>query len=163
MNEFDFLNEVFSQVPFSKAESEDSLRDRFQTQEQRKRDEFVTRLLSLYVDAYDGKTYFVDKWRNWLIGIVLGGIVLTILGLITVAVLVSIFLKEQTVESVVSVVTAFASLLGVFVGLMKIITEYIFPKDDEKYITQIVQAIQKNDLENKRVNINAERKWNNKE
>ena len=35
------------------------------------------------------------------------------------------------------------------------IVKYAFPEDDEKYITEIVKAIQSNDLENKKQNIQA--------
>lgn len=36
---------------------------------------------------------------------------------------------------------------------MKIITKYVFPVNDEEYITRIVEIIQNNDLENKKENI----------
>jgi hypothetical protein len=42
------------------------------------------------------------------------------------------------------------------IGMLKIIVRYIFPENEEQYITKIVEDIQKNDLKNKRENIKNE-------
>lgn len=39
--------------------------------------------------------------------------------------------------------------LTLVIGILKIITEYVFPQKEEEYVTRIVKAIQKNDLKNK--------------
>ena len=43
------------------------------------------------------------------------------------------------------------------VGILKIITKYVFSDKDEEYITKIVEIIQNNDLENKKENIKTSR------
>ena len=52
--------------------------------------------------------------------------------------------------------TACVSFISLIIGLLTIITKYFFPENDEQYITAIVEAIQKNDLENKRENAKHE-------
>ena len=56
----------------------------------------------------------------------------------------------------VAFVTACISFISLIIGLLTIITKYFFPENDEQYITAIVEAIQKNDLENKRENAKHE-------
>lgn len=52
----------------------------------------------------------------------------------------------------VSFITTCVSFITLIIGLLTIVTKYFFPENDEQYITTIVEAIQKNDLENKREN-----------
>lgn len=49
-------------------------------------------------------------------------------------------------------ITACISFISLIIGILTIITKYFFPENGEQYITQIVETIQKNDLENKREN-----------
>ena len=44
--------------------------------------------------------------------------------------------------------------------LLQTITKYIFPENEEEYITRIVEMIQNNDLENKKENIRVQGKGN---
>lgn len=60
--------------------------------------------------------------------------------------------SEIQVQEVVAFVTACISFISLIISLLTIITKYFFPENDEQYITTIVEAIQKNDLENKREN-----------
>ena len=54
------------------------------------------------------------------------------------------------VTDVIALVTALVSFVTSILALTTIITKFCFPEDDEKYITSIVESIQKNDLENKK-------------
>lgn len=58
----------------------------------------------------------------------------------------------EAFAGILSVCVTFAGLL---LGSFNMIVKYAFPEDDEKYITEIVKAIQSNDLENKKQNIQA--------
>lgn len=40
----------------------------------------------------------------------------------------------------------------------KIITKYVFPQNEEEYITHIVKSIQDNDLKNKKANIKSSKR-----
>lgn len=76
------------------------------------------------------------------------------MGIFTVAISIGliIFLLKGIVqlESLVGLIVALISFVSLFIGILKIITEYIFPKNEEQYITKIVELIQTNDLENKK-------------
>jgi H+/Cl- antiporter ClcA len=61
--------------------------------------------------------------------------------------------NEKSIESVVQLITACVTFLTLIVSILKIITKYVFPANDEEYITRIVEIIQNNDLENKKENI----------
>ena len=60
---------------------------------------------------------------------------------------------EKSIESVIQLITACITFLTLIVSILKIITKYVFPANDEEYITRIVEIIQNNDLENKKENI----------
>ena len=61
-----------------------------------------------------------------------------------------------TYIDIAALISSYLAIIGLIVGILKIIAEYVFPKDDEKYITEIVKAIQDNDLKNKQENIKAQ-------
>ena len=149
----DFYNFLKSSF-FSRAETEEELdyKDPFVTKEQKKRDEHITRLLDEYVSFYESKVKH-SKVCRYIILIPCVLIILAFSGL-----LIFLSLKVLNVDSdlkiqdVVAFITACISLISLIIGLLTIITNYFFPENDEQYITQIVESIQKNDLENKREN-----------
>ena len=53
------------------------------------------------------------------------------------------------VNNVVALITVCITYLSLVIGILKIITKYVFPQKEEEYVTRIVKAIQKNDLKNK--------------
>mgnify|MGYP000251001076 CR=1 FL=1 len=127
--------------------------DEFTTKQQRSRDKKITELLQLYVEAYNYK----NKSNKWYKGILFGICTAILLAFaITLIVLVVRFngaTDEKTIESVVQLITACITFLTLIVSILKIITKYVFPVNDEEYITRIVEIIQNNDLENKKENI----------
>ena len=149
----DFYNFLKSSF-FSRAETEEELdyKDPFVTKEQKKRDEHITRLLDEYVSFYESKVKH-SKVCRYIILIPCVLIILAFSGL-----LIFLSLKVLNVDSdlkiqdVVAFITACISFFSLIIGLLTIITKYFFPENDEQYITQIVESIQKNDLENKREN-----------
>lgn len=127
--------------------------DAFTTKQQRTRDKEITELLQLYVDAYNYK----NKSNKWYKGILFGVCTFILLAFtVTLVVLVVKFngsLDEKSIESVVQLITVCITFLTLIVSILKIITKYVFPANDEEYITRIVEIIQNNDLENKKENI----------
>ncbi len=63
---------------------------------------------------------------------------------------------DVSVSAVVQLVSVCITFVGVIVGILKTITRYLFPENEEQYITHIVELIQRNDLENKKENIKAQ-------
>lgn len=130
------------------------LHDRWQTEEQRKRDEDVTRLFRLYVNNYETKSKSNSSYKLGILIICMVTII-AILGFGGLVGWVLLTKEEKTLLDLASLIVAFGGLFATAVSILKIITEYVFPKDEERYITEIVKAIQVNDLENKKVNINS--------
>lgn len=130
------------------------LHDRWQTEEQRKRDEDVTRLFKLYVNNYENKS----KSNSWYkLGILIACLVIIAMILVFGGFVGWMLLtkEEKSLLDLASLVVAFGGLFATAISILKVITEYVFPKEEERYITEIVKAIQVNDLENKKVNIDS--------
>lgn len=66
--------------------------------------------------------------------------------------------RSISISEAASFITACVSFLTLIIGLLKIITKYCFPENDEEYVTKIVQSIQKNDLQHKLASIDYKRK-----
>lgn len=129
--------------------------DSYVTLQQKKRDEQITRLLTEYVDEYANK----NKSRKFFKNILFYG------SIGTIVVFIGCFIywinkamgksSEVSVESLVQIISVCVTFLTLIISIMKIITKYVFPQNEEEYITRIVEIIQKNDLKNKRENIRA--------
>lgn len=128
--------------------------DQFQTEEQSIRDKEVTRLFKLYVDNYEEKIKHNTKYKEWILLCSIGIIALILLfgGAISWELLTR---DEKGIVDLASLIIAFGGIFTTAIGIFKIVTEYVFPKDEESYITAIVKSIQENDLENKKVNIST--------
>lgn len=140
---------------FEKTDSYTELiRDPFQTDQQRRRDLEITSLLKEYVKYYRIKSHSGKRYRAVLFW---GCVSITFL-LLTACIFSIVWWtvqKNKNVNDVIALVTACATLISAVIGILKIITAYVFPREDEKYVTGIVESIQKNDLENKKANIGA--------
>ena len=139
-----------------KQDSDLDYKDPFVTLQQKKRDQKITELLTEYVNFYKKKVRHSTICRY----LILTPCVLIILGF---AVLLGYFALRIVhaaapleIGDLVAFVTACVSFISLIIGLLTIITKYFFPENDEQYITAIVEAIQKNDLENKRENAKHE-------
>ena len=139
-----------------KQDSDLDYKDPFLTLQQKKRDQKITELLTEYVNFYKKKVRHSTICRY----LILTPCVLIILGF---AVLLGYFALRIVhaaapleIGDLVAFVTACVSFISLIIGLLTIITKYFFPENDEQYITAIVEAIQKNDLENKRENAKHE-------
>ena len=130
------------------------LYDVWRTEEQMKRDQDVTRLFKLYVNNYESKSKSNSKYKWWILVSCLVAIAL-VLGFGGFVGWELITKDQKNIFDLASLIVAFGGLFATAIGILKIITEYVFPKDEERYITEIVKAIQVNDLENKKVNINS--------
>lgn len=131
-------------------DSDDSFKDEFQTAEQKTRDEKVTELLEKYVEAYENKTKAQKKYRSilfWGSSAIIG---LFSIALLIIAIVTITRIGDINVTDVIAVITALISFVTSILALTTIITKFCFPDDDEKYITSIVESIQRNDLENKK-------------
>lgn len=131
-------------------DSDDSFKDEFQTEQQKLRDGKVTELLEEYVKAYENKTAAQKKYRAIIFWGSSGIIGLFSIALLVIAIVTITRIGEIKVTDVIALITALISFVTSILALTTIITKFCFPEDDEKYITSIVESIQKNDLENKK-------------
>ena len=149
----DFLEEIGSGRFFSPVGDDSQLGyvDPLATQQQRLRDEKITKLLETYIDAYQKKVKSSRRYRRAILisclTIILG--FAGLLGYISYHI-VSLTSAMET-QDLVAFITACVSFVSLVFGLLTIITKYFFPENDEQYITKIVEAIQNNDLENKKL------------
>ncbi len=128
------------------------------TEEQLNRDKQITKLLRHYVDFYKDKIETNKKYKNFLFWICM--VILLCFSLIfgcVVAYAVVLSNNDNMfINNVYNVISVSVTFITLIIGILTIITKYVFPQDDEKYITQIVELIQTNDLENKKENINID-------
>lgn len=150
----DDVDKFLSSASFSKAEIEDELgyTDPFVTKEQKKRDEYITKLLHEYVSFYEGKVRHSKICRYIILLPCVAIIVAFAILLIILSYKVLSMNRGLKTQDLVAFITACISFISLIIGLLTIITKYFFPENDEKYITTIVESIQRNDLKNKREN-----------
>lgn len=129
--------------------------DKYMTGEQKKRDKNITQLLDNYVKQYKYRNSSNKWYKNIIFGLC---IAILILFCATFTILIFRLQGDNnlTTEGVIQIISVCITFLTLIIGVLKIITKYVFPEKEEEYITRIVEIIQKNDLENKKQNIKAE-------
>ena len=118
-------------------------KDPYVTQEQQNRDEQITELLTQYVQCYRNKVKQTRVYR-WII------IIPSIAIIVSFAAVLIYFVckiansgKDLDMSNLVAFITSCISFVSLVIGLLKIITKYFFPENEEQYITTIVESIQK--------------------
>ncbi len=137
--------------------------DRFTTNQQKERDKNITELLKLYVQAYRYKN-ISNKWYKNILFVACISILITFV--IAFIVLIQKFgydSNNANIESMIQIISVCVTFLALIISILKIITKYVFPINEEEYITRIVELIQNNDLEHKKENIKVKSTDNNKE
>lgn len=123
------------------------------TLQENKRDEKITFLLEEYLNSYKSKTGFIKIYKKRLFNISITWGTALVVMIVWLPIAYYFLSDKSSTVDVVGIITSIATFAGLIFGLLKIITSYIFSPDDEKNITTIVQAIQQNDLENKKLNL----------
>lgn len=126
----------------------DDLKPLKQSEEQSKRDKVISQLLIEYVAEYKAKNKSSKCIRRTILIFSLSSVALFILaGLICLCFYMRSGSKDW--KDLAATVSAFLTCAGLLIGVIEIITKYAFPTDSEKNITEIVKAIQNNDLTNR--------------
>ena len=134
-------------------EMEKPYNDPYTTEQQKFRDRSITVLLRSYVEAYKNK---VKSNRVYKLVIFITCISIVVASSILFGVLIVSLINSsdtEVVQNMVSLVTVSITFLTLIIGILQTITKYVFPENDEVYVTKIVEIIQNNDLENKKENI----------
>lgn len=132
--------------------------DSYTTRQQKDRDIKITELLSEYVNSYKSKTK-TNKWYKIFLfaTCILGLFVFSIIFIILIL-KVDFSIDSNSIANVAQLASICITFLGLIIGLLQTITRYVFPENEEEYITRIVEIIQNNDLENKKENIKVHQK-----
>lgn len=108
----------------------------------------ITDLLEAYVSAYE---YKMERNRDYRSTILWTCVTIIVLFAVVLALLpFQVIEGGMDVSELTAFMTASVSFLTLVVGVLHIVTKYVFPENDEEYITRIVESIQKNDLENRK-------------
>lgn len=110
--------------------------------------EQYTELLKAYVEYFKDNSLNKNKnkqdlfkfTKRLLFWIPLSTIVLMFASLILIA-----YDKIDILEALPELITAMGTLIGTFMVIPKMITKYLFNKEEEKYLTEIIGKIQKYD------------------
>ncbi len=151
LNSLSYIRQVDDNEEINKA-----YLDVYTTKQQQVRDKKITELLSLYVDGYRYKTKSNKVYKGILVAVCV--IILFAFCICFISFVCKVDLKSETtnIEQAVQLISICATFLGLIIGLLQIITKYVFPEKEEEYITRIVELIQNNDLENKKENIKVQ-------
>lgn len=137
--------------------------DTYATRQQKTRDRKITELLSTYVETYNYKSKSNKWYKGILFFICVGILVAFCISFIVFIYNVDFNGEANSIPDVIQLISVCITFLGLIVGLLQTITKYVFPENEEEYITRIVELIQNNDLENKKENIKVQGKVNNSE
>lgn len=149
-----FIKPSFSNVN-NNDELDKGFRDIYATEQQLLRDVQITTLLTYYVEAYNKKRKSNPNYKKAIFGVSI--IVLLSFSIMFLVLLYRYANVSNTVviNNIVALITVCITYLTLVIGILKIITKYVFPQKEEEYITRIVEAIQRNDLKNKKANIKS--------
>lgn len=128
--------------------------DKYATKEQLERDQQITLLLQRYVEGYEYKVKSA-KWYKRIITSLCCSIVLGFSIVLGIKLIGTDFSTTQA-AGLAEMIAVCITFLTSVIGILTIITKYVFPEKEEEYITRIVEIIQRNDLDNKRENIKAQ-------
>ena len=129
-----------------------------QLDSKKSRDRKITELLSTYVEVYNYKSKSNKWYKGILFFICVGILVAFCISFIVFICNVDFNGQANSVPNVIQLISVCITFLGLIVGLLQTITKYVFPENEEEYITRIVELIQNNDLENKKENIKVQGK-----
>ena len=150
------IGDTLDDISDSSELKSDPFIDKYSTHEQKIRDEHITKLLKCYVDSYENKTN-----SNKIYKCVLFWVCMAILALFSIFFICTLGYilcdkKDEIIFNYLSTILPICiTYLTLVISILKIIVKYIFPENEEEYITGIVEIIEKNDLENKKENIKS--------
>ncbi len=146
-------------------ESDAELTDYYQSEERKKRSRSISEILSSYKASYQNKIEFQQKYRRYLFWGCSSVVVAFALAILLILGYTILNAEKMDMSNVVALIAANLSLVVSIIELVRIITKYCFPENDEEYIVKIVESVQANDLEtykeSNRIDINDKKNSHN--
>lgn len=143
--------------PTASLSSDEQLTDNYQPEEEKDRSRSISVILRYYGESYGNKVAFQRRYRKilfWGCGVIIIVFAAAVLLVLRYALRNA---GKLDISGVAAIITATLSLVVSILELVRIITKYCFPENDEEYIVKIVESIQSNDLEKyKETNRSAE-------
>lgn len=124
--------------------------DHFQTKQQQKRDKVITKILREYASSYAKKGQVKEQCQKFMLFICCVFVMISVFGVLGLT--CRVVIAPESISDL-SALAAFVGFVSLVFGLITVITKYAFPEDDERYIADIVKAIQDNDLSHKIANM----------
>lgn len=115
------------------------------------RDVEITKLLRIYVIMYRIKVVTISIFKfiyPFITLIILGVVVQAILRITEIS--VQHIDSDITITGLTALITSLTALLATLYGNLKHMWKYLYDKNDETHVAEIVKAVQANDLKNKR-------------
>ena len=107
-----------------------------------------------YASSYAKKGQVKEQCQKFMIFICGVFVMISVFGILGLTCRVVIAPESiSDLSALAAFVTAFVGFASLVFGLITVITKYAFPEDDERYIADIVKAIQDNDLSHKIANM----------
>lgn len=115
------------------------------------RDVEITKLLRIYVIMYRIKVVTISIFK-----FIYPLITLVILGVVVQAILRIVDISIQHIDTDLTI-TGVTALLATLYGNLKHMWKYLYDKNDETHVAEIVKAVQANDLKNKQSEAEVQR------
>lgn len=127
--------------------SDSQLTDNYEPEEEKDRSRSISTILRYYGQSYKNKIEFQKRYRKVLL---IGCGVITVIFAVAVLFVVYYAIRNANaldISGIITIITAIISLVVSILDLVRTMTKYCFPENDEEYIVKIVEAVQTNDLE----------------
>lgn len=147
----DFFDKIETSQKISNENDIKPYKEKFATKQQKERDKIITDILKKYKENYENKADCNKKYKKKIADVCIV-LIEASFAIFFLSIIVVLFCEDlrNSIQGVASLLTICVSMLGLIIGIFKIVTKYIFPEKEEKYITQIVNSIQTNDYNTKK-------------
>ena len=122
------------------------------TSEQRLRDKQTTQLYGQFVESHKQKQVFVKQSKKLIFYFCLSWVSVFVLICAGIPFYILRF-PERTITDIIALISVIVPIVVAIIGTLDVVAKYVFPEDEERHITEIVKAIQENDLNDKLANL----------
>ncbi len=129
---------------------DEHLNDSLQNPREVGRDSKISLLLSTYVNTYIERQKNNKSFRERMFRLCMYS-TYGIITIMMVGLAYGLFCTKRSVTDIAAMVTVSVSAIGSIAFLLEIVARYVFPANEEEHIATMVQAIQKNDLEERKL------------
>jgi hypothetical protein len=155
INKAEVEQDVAAQIKSGKMVGNDNFVGFMKTNHQNHRDYLTSLFFQNYVNTQKDKLDFRNKWRKVLsIGAGISVMIIVLALMILPVIFIFVMPQKNTVfENIITLIATIVPLTSALIGILTIVTKYVFPENDDQSVTDIVKAILSNDYENRKLDI----------